>query len=405
MVISVLGRRKRSLVFLFILLVAILPPVLAITRPFWTAFIIAAILAIVLHPLKEKLRRRLRRPGLATLLTTTVAVVVLGVILTFAGFNIVYELERLYSGLNRNSMEEGGWPAFATMTLDRLTHKLSEHLPIAINEEAVRAEIMNGMKKASSYLLGNVGIAVSGAANFISNGILITISLYFLLRYGRVWIRKLASLTPLEPPVADNILRTIQNSVTANVNGMLAVIVGQGLLLILGFWFVGVRAPVLWGTIGGFASIIPVVGSLLVWAPVVIGFLLMGAYGKAVILAIWGFVIVGSADNILRPVVVGRQGKQHPVLVALAAIGGVYAFGVLGILLGPVVMVLTVVLVKEIMQLISDDPELKDNGNTSPEVSSGTLEGTSEKSTRVSLGSDSVLRQLLTRRKNRKYQD
>ena len=400
MVISVSGRRKRSLIFLFILLIAILPPLLAITRPFWTAFIIAAILAIVLHPLKEKLHRRLRRPGLATLLTTTVAVVVLGVMLTFAGFTIANELERIYGGLSRNSVEEGGWPAFATMTLDRITHKLSEHLPVPINEEAVRAEIMKGMKTASSYLLGNVGIAVSGAANFISNGILITIALYFLLRYGRVWIYKLASLTPLEPPVADKILRTIQNSVTANVNGILAVIVGQGLLLILGFWFVGVRSPMLWGTIGGFASIIPMVGSLLVWAPVVIGFILMGAYGKAVILAIWGFVIVGSADNILRPVVVCRQGKQHPVLVALAAIGGVYAFGVLGILLGPVIMVFTVVLVREIMCLISDEPELKDSRTTAHEASVGT----SEKSAGMSMRSGDVLRQLLSRRKNRKYQ-
>ena len=400
MVISVSGRRKRSLIFLFILLLAILPPLLAITRPFWTAFIIAAILAIVLHPLKEKLHRRLRRPGLATLLTTTVAVVVLSVILTFAGFTIANELERIYGGLSRNSVEEGGWPAFATMTLDRITHKLSEHLPVPINEEAVRAELMKGMKTASSYLLGNVGIAVSGAANFISNGILITIALYFLLRYGRVWIYKLASLTPLEPTVADKILRTIQNSVTANVNGMLAVIVGQGLLLILGFWFVGVRSPVLWGTIGGFASIIPMVGSLLVWAPVVIGFLLMGAYGKAVILAIWGFVIVGSADNILRPVVVGRQGKQHPMLVALAAIGGVYAFGVLGILLGPVIMVFTVVLVREIMCLISDEPELNDSRTTANEAS----EVTSEKSAGMPVRSGDVLRQLLSRRKNRKYQ-
>ncbi|MDR1728781.1 MAG: AI-2E family transporter [Acidobacteriota bacterium] len=351
MVISVRVRQKRSLIFLLIVLAALLPFLLLIARPFWTAFVVAAIVAIVLHPLKERLRRRLRRPGVATFLVTAAAVLVLGVALTFAGFTITRELEHLYDGFSHDSLEEGGWPAFAAMTVDSVVDKLSAHLPVPIDDAAVRAGLLDGMKKASQYLLAHAGIAVSGIANFIANGVLMTVFLYFLLRYGRVWIHKLAGLTPLDPPVAATILKTIRGSVTANFNGMLAVIVGQGLLLILGFWLVGVRSPVLWGTVGGFSSIIPVVGSLLIWAPVAIGFLFQGAYVKALVLAAWGIVVVGSSDNILRSVVVGKQGNQHPVLVALAAIGGAYAFGFLGILLGPLVVALAAALVKEILRL------------------------------------------------------
>jgi len=137
------------------------------------------------------------------------------------------------------------------------------------------------------------------------------------------------------------------------VNGVLAVALGQGLLLCLGFWIVGVRSPVLWGAFGGMASIIPVVGSPLIWVPVVIAFVVMGSYWKALLLGLWGALIVGSVDNVLRPFVVSARDKQHPVLIALAAIGGTYAFGVLGILLGPLMVSLAAAVLKEIQELAS----------------------------------------------------
>ena len=130
----------------------------------------------------------------------------------------------------------------------------------------------------------------------------------------------------------------MRDSVRANLSGMFAVIVAQGLLLSFGFWFIGVHSPVLWGMIGGLASIVPVVGAFLIWAPVVIAYVLDGAYGQALFLVIWGSLIVGSADNVLRPWIVGKRNEIHPMLIALAAIGGTYAFGALGILLGPLLV-------------------------------------------------------------------
>ena len=97
----------------------------------------------------------------------------------------------------------------------------------------------------------------------------------------------MAALTPLDLRITASLFQTVHDSVVANVNGVLAVAFGQGLFLGLGFWFVGVRSPVLWGATGGLASIIPVVGSPLVWVPVVIAFIFMGSYWKALLLGIW----------------------------------------------------------------------------------------------------------------------
>jgi predicted PurR-regulated permease PerM len=147
---------------------------------------------------------------------------------------------------------------------------------------------------------------------------------------------------------------------------MLVVAIAQGALLIIGFWFVGVRSPALWGTLGGVASIIPVIGALIAWVPIALGLLVMGSYGKALALSLWCIILVGPSDNVLRPIVVGARNKQHPIIIALAAIGGTIAFGPLGIVLGPLTVSLAAVLFKQIQNLssashVGKDPVPDDN--------------------------------------------
>jgi predicted PurR-regulated permease PerM len=343
--------QRGSLIFLAVVLTALLPFLLQVAWPFLTSFILASILCIVVSPLREWLSLRTQRPVLATVLTTFATVFVVGIVLALVGFTITQELTAVYEELSQRSLQEGGWPALVTHTTDRVVDALATRLPV--DQEAIRKELIDQMKAASGYLLDSIGAAVGGVTTIFITALLVTVFLYFLLRYGKDWIDRLAVLTPLDPRTTASILRTVNDSVVANVNGVFAVVVGQGLLLSLGFWLVGVQSPVLWGALGGLASIIPLVGAPLVWVPAAIAFLLMESYWKALFLVLWGSVVVGSVDNVLRPLVVGAREKQHPMLIALAAIGGTYAFGPLGILLGPLVVSLVAALLKEIQKLIS----------------------------------------------------
>lgn len=359
---------RGPLIFLAVALLALAPLLVQIAWPFRTSFILASILAIVIHPANSWARRHIRRAGLATFLTTVTSVLLVGIVVVSVGFALTRELATAYGALSRRSLEEGGWPALVTHTADRVVAALATRLPI--NEEAIREEILDRMKSITGYLLENIGGAVGGVTSVLVTGLLVTIFLYFLLRYGTDWVARLAVLSPLDPDATARLVRTIKDSVVANVNGVLAVAAAQGLLLGLAFWLLGLRSPVLWGALGGVASIIPIVGSPLIWVPVVIAFLVMGSYWKALILCLWGALIVGSADNVLRPLVVGARAKQHPVLIALAVVGGTYAFGVLGILLGPLVVSLVVALVEELQMLVlarrSDLPSMPVAGGTPP---------------------------------------
>ncbi len=342
--------KRGPLIFLAVALAVLLPLLVQIAWPFVTSFILASVIATVVHPVKVWLTRRFHRPGLATVVTTLATVFLLGIVLAIAGFTLTRELTSAYDTLSRRSLEQGGWPALVTETADRMVDAVATRLPV--NKEAIRTELIDRMKVASGFLLSNLDVAVGGVTTAVITVLLVTFFLYFLLRYGRDWIARLGGLTPLDPRTISSIVQTVHDSVVANVNGMFAVVVGQGLLLILGFWFVGVRSAVLWGAVGGLASIIPLVGAPLVWLPVAIAYLLMGAYWKALLLGLWGSLVVGSVDNVLRPIVVGARERQHPMLIGLAAIGGTYAFGPLGILLGPVVISLVAALLKELQRLI-----------------------------------------------------
>ena len=304
-----------------------------------------------MYPVKEWLSFRIHRPGLATFLTTFATIFVGGIVFAFAAFTVTQQLTAAYEALSRRSMEEGGWPTLVTHTADRIVDAVSTRLPV--NKAAIRTELIDRMKGASGYLLKNVGAAVGGVTTVLLTFLLVTVFLYYLLRYGKEWIGRLAALTPLDARTTASIFRTINDSVVANVYGMFAAAAGQGFCLSLGFWFVGLRSPALWGAIGGLASVIPVVGAPLVWVPVAIAYLLMGAYWKALLLGLWGAIIVGSIDNVLRPLVVGAREEQHPVIIGLAAIGGTFAFGPLGLLLGPLVVSLVAALLKEIQGMVS----------------------------------------------------
>jgi predicted PurR-regulated permease PerM len=337
---------RGSLIVLLAALALLMPALVQMARPFFTAFILAALIATVTNPLCERLARSLNRPALAALATTVGIVLLLGLIVVLVGLGLSGQVSSAYSAVRQLSLDEGGWPALVRGAVDSVIDAIATRVPV--DREAIRIEVIQRVKGAGAFLVGFVGSAVGGVVVVVVTVILVTIFLYFLLQHGKRWVAGLVAMTPLEPRVANRIITALQDSIVANVNGVFAVAMAQGLLLILGFWLVGLPSPVLWGSVGGLASVVPVVGAPIVWVPVAISYLVMGAYWKALVLAAWGSFIVGTVDNILRPLVVGARGKLHPVLIALGATGGAYAFGALGVLLGPLIVSFAVVLVKEL---------------------------------------------------------
>ncbi len=343
--------QRKTLVVLTIAALALLPLAWAIVQPFLFSFLVAAVGAIVVHPVYSRIAGRLRRPWLAALLITVATGVLASGLAAVLVVVLTQEIADAYGALNRLSEAQGGWPALAAGTSDRILEILGKWVPI--NQEALRANVLAYLKTVAALVLKLAGAAVGALTSGIITGLLAAIFLYFLLKYGGDWMDRVVHLIPAELETTQRLTRTVQDAVIANVNGVFTVAFCQGLLLALAFWASGLHSPVLWGLIGGIASIIPIVGAVLVWAPIVIGMALTGAYWKALALALWCVLVVGSSDNIVRPLVVGGRTQQHPVLIALAMIGGTEAFGLAGVLLGPVIVSLLSAIAVEMQRAVN----------------------------------------------------
>jgi predicted PurR-regulated permease PerM len=343
-----MSQRKQQIV-LCIMLGSLLLVLLRIAWPFASSLVLALLLATVLHPANSRLSRRLHRPALASLLTTVAAVILLEAIFGLVCYRVVKDAAKIQHALNQRSVDEGGWAAMIAHSTDRIANALATRLPVS--EERVRAELNAGMKSGARYLFSRSQAVIRNIASIVVMSVFATIFLYYLLRYGEGWLGRVAALVPLNPHITTNLLRVAHRSIIANVNGVLVVALAQGLFLSLGFWFVGIGSPLLWGMFGAIASVIPFVGATLVWVPFVIGLIFIGSYWKALAIGLWGGLVVGSLDNILRPWVVGAQEKEHPVLLGFAMLGGTYAFGPLGLLFGPLAVSLTGAVVQELHRL------------------------------------------------------
>ena len=161
--------------------------------------------------------------------------------------------------------------------------------------------------------------------------------LYFLLRDGRTLMRRIGQAVPLRADQKAELAEQFAVTIRATVKGSLVVAVVQGALGGLIFWFLGIRAPLVWAACMAVLSLLPVVGTGLVWVPVAIYLALGGEVWQGILLIAYGVLVIGLVDNLLRPILVGKDTHIPDYVVLISTLGGISVFGVNGFVIGPIV--------------------------------------------------------------------
>ncbi len=201
-----------------------------------------------------------------------------------------------------------------------------------------QAAVLRGVEQLSRSLLAAGAAVVSNLISFSLDLVVVLFSLFFFLRDGETILSGFGAILPLNPDHTRRLFAGIGETMTANLYGGLAVAVAQGTLNGFALAVMGLSAPILWALVTALASLIPVVGSGLVWGPAVVLLILSGHWIKGAILLVWGAGVVGQVDAVVRPYVIGKRVKVHTLLVFFSLLGGVEAFGVVGIFIGPVIL-------------------------------------------------------------------
>lgn len=329
--------RKFSFVILLVLTGAVLYVAYTIYRPFLTSLFLAFVLTIAFLPLHRWIARRVPSATAAVLITETLLVLFVMVPLILISIKLLAETASLYNSLSQQQWGTATWPSHFAW-LSEAVHRIAQHA--GMPPEQLKAAITARARALGTLLLGMVGRIAQRLAQQISSAVLTLIILFFFLRDREEYSRGVVGMLPLPPGRAQQLGAALRETALANTYGMVAVAMIEGALVATAFWITGLRAPLLWGAIATIFSFLPRVGPALVWIPGVIVLAVQGSWVKAIVLLVWGVVLVSAADLLVRDKVVGGRVNAAKLLILLSMFGGLRVFGAIGIVAGPVVLAL-----------------------------------------------------------------
>lgn len=332
--------KNYNVYFFFVVLIGVTILAYFIIKPFLVPFLIAAILAHLFSPVYRFFLKFFRSTGLSSVLACFLIVLIIILPILAVLSLVVNEIQGIVDNFSQN-------PEAAKKIVSELARNLSA-LPFfnsiepdkIISQETIVSAIKGFSQNALAILQGTY----KGVVHFIFVTFVMFFSLFYLFIDGKKLVKKIMQLSPLQDKY-ESILIDKFNSITrATIKGTTLIAIVQGFLGGVLFAATGVASPVLFGILMTISSVIPSVGSGLVWLPVGVVMMLFGHITEGIIILLAGALVISTIDNFMRPKLVGRDTQMHPLLILFSTLGGIALFGISGFIIGPIMISLLVAL-------------------------------------------------------------
>lgn len=325
--------KMRSL-FFGSLVVLLMIAMLYLIRPFIYPIFWAAIIAILFYPFYKWISRVIKSPGISAIFTLIAVVIILFLPLTLLASLLINESFSLYE-----SAAEGNWFNHVQNIDQWLINT-----PLAPYVESIKTNwadyATRGAQAISFFLFDNLKEITQNSVGFIFRFLLMLYTLYFFLKDGPAILKKLMKLSPLGDDYETMLYEKFTSTARATLKGTLLVGGIQGILAGLLFWTMGVNGALILGVLTVAFAVIPALGSFIIWLPVGIITIALGNVFQGVIILVIGAAVISTLDNLLRPVLVGKDIQMHPLLVLFSTLGGIFIFGISGFIIGPILAAL-----------------------------------------------------------------
>ena len=323
--------------FVLLLVAAVTAFFLAVAWPFLKPLLLGALLAGLFHPLYRWITRLLGgRPSLGAAVTLVVLLVLgLGPLTVFLGIVVQQALTVSDQAIPWLSQHLGAASTYNVHEwLVRRFPSLAEYMP---SQEQLLQQVGTAAKTAGAFLVNFASRMTALTATFLLNLFVMLYAMFFFFRDGHTILERIFYYLPLNDEDETLMLARFTSITRATVKGTLVIGAIQGALAGVAFWVAGIDGAALWGTVMTILSIIPGIGAPLVWVPVVVVLFLNGQYLTGTLLLVWCAAVVGTIDNFLRPVLVGRDAKMPDLLILIGTLGGLFLFGPIGFIVGPII--------------------------------------------------------------------
>ncbi|MGE0594060.1 MAG: AI-2E family transporter [Vicinamibacterales bacterium] len=324
-----------------------------VLRPLLSVLAWAVVLVVLFQPVHVRIERRVGAGAWAAALSTALVVVVVLVPTALVVTAVVDELSDMAVQMptSLGALLEPSHPV--TGPVVRVVERVVD-LDRYRESGALRDSLEAWTGTLATQSLWVLGGAITGVVRMG----LIVLTMFFLFKDSRQIARRLYEFLPIENRRLRALFRRTRDVVEASVYGTLLLAVVQGALGGLAFLVLGLPSPFLWGVVMIVASVVPLVGSSIVWGPAAVYLAVSGSWWQAIALVVWGAVLIGLADNVLRPILVGNRTRMSELVVLFGVLGGLQVFGVLGLVLGPVIFAVTLALARA-MREVGPDASLR----------------------------------------------
>lgn len=356
---------RTFLLFLFIVTVGFI----LLLKPFFGTIFWACAIAIIFAPLHDKISARWpASPNHAALVTLLlcILVVILPVVVVIS--SVISEGVVVYDKLLSGEISPGRYIDSMHTAFPALDNLLSK---LGFSIDNLKTDAINAAMSSGKFIAGHTLTIGQNAFSFLVNLVLMLYIAFFMLRDGSYLVDLMVRALPLGDARERMLFALFAEVTRATIKGNVVIAMMQGTIGGITLWALGVHGALLWGVLMAFASLIPALGSALVWVPIALYLTAIGEVTSALILAGVGAGIIGMLDNVLRPILVGRDTKLPDYIVLLSTLGGIAMFGINGFVIGPLVAALFIafwgIFIRDVN---SDDPDRQnDNSEESPKAS------------------------------------
>ncbi|MPS26769.1 AI-2E family transporter [Pigmentiphaga sp.] len=308
--------------------------------PFFGAVFWGAILAIIFFPLQRRLVTAFGgRNNLAALATLAVCVLIVIIPVSLIAGTIVSQGAGFYEQIKAGDIDFRGYLDQAMAALPPTARSLLEKFGM-VDVNSIQSKLAEVATRGSQFFATQaLNIGQNTFQFVISLGVMLYL-LFFLLRDGPDLSARIRQALPLTEEHKRHLFRKFIAVVRATVKGNIVVAITQGMLGGLIFWILGIKGALLWSVVMAFLSLLPAVGAGLIWGPVAIYFILSGDTLQGIILTLYGILVIGLVDNVLRPILVGKDTRMPDYVILISTLGGMALFGINGFVIGPLIAAL-----------------------------------------------------------------
>ena len=328
--------------FLIVCMLLVLGLIFYILSPFLTEILIAAFLVVAFYPVYKKLNQWFRGlRGLASFVSCLLLIIVIVAPLSVIVLLISVEAFDAYEVIQAK-LESGVFDKYFQWSDGGYFYELKKQIEPLIDLDSIdiKQTIIDSAQIVSTWLVSQTASLVKGVSGLLLSLVILLLTMYYFFKDGDELVKKVGRLSPLPLVYESELFGKINQMVKAIIFGVFLTSIVQGILGGIGFAIVGISNPVFWGTAMAFLSLVPVIGTALVWVPAAIVLLILGNYGSALFLVIWGILLVGSIDNFIKPYLIGGRAHTYPLMTFLVVLGGIIVMGLKGLIMGPILLVI-----------------------------------------------------------------